>query len=79
MTPAGTAIFGGIDSVFRSWIGWGWGLAGLVWIAGSAFILIVVDAKLPSRIATAVVFVVWTVAVLSVASFLFGFRPPIAR
>jgi hypothetical protein len=64
---------------FHQWVGWGWGLAGIVWLAGSAFILMVVDARFPSRIATAVVFVVWTLAVLALASYLFGFRPPLAR
>jgi hypothetical protein len=76
MTPAGSALFGGIQDVFQYWIGWGWGLTGAVYIAGVVFILKVVDKRFASRLSTAAVVVVWTVAVLSLASALFGVKPP---
>ncbi len=76
MTPAGAALFGGIADVFRYWIGWGWGLAGVIYIAGVVFILKVIDKRFQSRLSTAAVVVVWTVAVLSAASRLFGTKPP---
>jgi hypothetical protein len=76
MTPAGSALFGGIRDVFQYWIGWGWGLTGVVYIAGLIFILKIVDKRFVSRLSTAAVVVVWTVVVLSVASMLFGVKPP---
>ncbi len=76
MTPAGGALFGGIADVFHYWIGWGWGLTGIIYIAGVVFILKVIDKRLQRRLHTAAVVVVWTVAVLSVAARLFGTKPP---
>jgi hypothetical protein len=76
VTPAGSALFGGIADVFRNWVGWGWGLTGIVYIAGVIFILMVVDKRFRSRMSTAAVVVVWTVAVLSAATRLFGIKPP---
>lgn len=62
--------------MFRNWVGWGWGLTGIVYIAGVIFILMVVDKRFRSRMSTAAVVVVWTVAVLSAATRLFGIKPP---
>jgi len=65
-----------IASVFEEWVGWGWGLAGIVWLLGGIFILGVVDKRLRSRLHTALVFVVWTMAVLVIAGSLYGYKPP---
>ncbi len=62
--------------MFHYWIGWGWGLTGIIYIAGVVFILKVIDKRLQRRLHTAAVVVVWTVAVLSVAARLFGTKPP---
>ena len=78
MTPAGAALVGGVLDVFQNWIGWGWGLSGVVYIAGVIFILKVIDKRFESRLSTAAVVVVWTVAVLSAATRLFGIKPPSA-
>lgn len=59
-----------------SWIGWGWGGTGVIWLMGSAFILFVVDKMFRSRLTTAVVMVVWTVLLLAAAAKLFGMKPP---
>jgi len=68
---------------FHEWIGWGWGLAFLVWLGGSAFILTVVYRRFmerfQSRLPTAVVFVVWTIVVVGMASRYFGFGQPGGR
>ena len=76
MTPAGSAVIGGIIQVFQYWVGWGWGLTGVIYVAGVVFILKVVDKRLASRLATAVVVVVWTVVVVALASAFFGVTPP---
>ena len=59
-----------------AWVGWGWGLALVAWIAGSVFILAVVDKMFQSRLTTAVVMVVWTMILLAMASRMFGLKPP---
>ena len=59
-----------------SWVGWGWGMAGVVWIAGTVFILLVVNRMFQSRLSTAFVMVVWTALLLAAAAKLFGMRPP---
>ncbi len=76
MTPTGHALFDGIANVLQYWVGWGWGVTGLVYIAGVIFILKVVDKRFQSRLSTAAVVVVWTVVVLTAASRLFGVKPP---
>jgi hypothetical protein len=68
---------------FREWIGWGWGLTFLVWLGGGVFILTVVYRRLmerfQSRLPTAVVFVVWTLVVVGMASRYLGFGQPGGR
>jgi hypothetical protein len=76
MTPAGAALAGGLLEVFQHWIGWGWGLTGVVYLAGIIFILKVVSRLFQSKLPTAAMVVVWTVAVLLTATRLFGITPP---
>jgi len=68
---------------FREWIGWGWGLTFLVWLGGGVFILTVASRRLmerfQSRLPTAVVFVVWTLVVVGMASRYLGFGQPGGR
>ncbi len=59
-----------------SWVGWGWGGALVVWLLGTAFILLFVDRLFRSRLSTAVVMVVWTVLLLAATTRLFGIKPP---
>ena len=59
-----------------AWVGWGWGSALIVWLLGTAFILLFVDRLFRSRLSTAVVMVVWTVLLLAATTRLFGIRPP---
>ena len=59
-----------------AWVGWGWGLALVAWVAGTVFILLVVDKMFRSRLTTAVVMVVWTMLLLGMAAKMFGLRPP---
>jgi hypothetical protein len=69
-----------IVDFFQRWIGWGWGTALLVWVAGAVVILTVVQRhfleRTGSRRVTIVVFIVWGLAVIGGAARLFGFRPP---
>jgi hypothetical protein len=48
----------------------------VVWLLGTAFILLFVDKLFRSRLATAVVMVVWTVLLLAATTRLIGLRPP---
>ena len=59
-----------------AWVGWGWGIAFIVWLLGSAFVLVFVDKLFRSRMSTAVVMVVWTVLVLAATTRLVGLKPP---
>ena len=59
-----------------AWIGWGWGIALVVWLLGTAFILLFVDKLFRSRLATAVAMIVWTVLLLAATTKLFGLKPP---
>jgi hypothetical protein len=59
-----------------AWIGWGWGLALIVWLLGTAFILLFVDKLFHSRLSTAVAMVVWTVLLLAATTKIVGLRPP---
>jgi uncharacterized membrane protein AbrB (regulator of aidB expression) len=59
-----------------AWVGWGWGLALVAWVAGTVFILAVVDKMFRSRLTTAAVMVVWTMVLLGMAAKMFGLRPP---
>ncbi len=43
MTPPGPAISGSALDLFRRWIGWGWGLALLLWLLGAYVILTTVQ------------------------------------
>jgi hypothetical protein len=65
---------------FGEWIGWGWGLTFLVWLGGGFLILTVVYRRLmerfQSRLPTAVVFVLWTLVVVGMASRYLGYGPP---
>ena len=70
----------GISEFFLRWIGWGWALAFLVWLAGAIIILTSVQRyfleRTGSRRATIVVFIVWSLAVFGVAARLNGFGAP---
>jgi hypothetical protein len=59
-----------------SWVGLGWGIALVVWLLGSAFILLFVDRLFHSRLSTAVAMVVWTVLLLAATTRIFGLKPP---
>jgi hypothetical protein len=59
-----------------AWIGWGWGIALIVWLLGTAFILLLVDKLFQSRLSTAVAMVVWTVLLLAATTRIFGLKPP---
>ncbi len=65
---------------FEHWVGWGWGLVFLVWLAGTVFILTVVQRwfleRFASRIPTAVIFIVWTLAVLAAGGRVLGYGAP---
>jgi len=69
-----------IASFFLHWIGWGWTLAFLLWLAGAIVVLGPVQRhfleRTGSRRLTIVVFIVWSLAVIVVASRLFGFGAP---
>jgi hypothetical protein len=68
---------------FLRWVGWGWGLAFLVWLGGSIVILTIgyrfFLERFRSRLPTAVVFIVWTLAVLGVAGSYLGYGVPVRR
>ncbi len=70
----------GISEFFLHWIGWGWALALLVWLAGAIVILTVVQRhfleRTGSRRITIVLFIVWSLAVIGVAARLNGFGAP---
>ena len=80
MTPAGASFFQAIADLFHHWIGWGWASALLVWAAGTLVILTLVYRwfleRFGSRLPTAAVFVLWTLAVVGVAARYLGFGPP---
>ncbi len=69
-----------IGDLFQKWVGWGWGLALVVWIAGAVVILTVVQRyfleRTGSRRITIVLFLVWGLAVIGVAARFLGFGPP---
>ena len=58
------------------WVGWGWGIALVVWLMGAAFILLFVDKLFRSRLQTAVAMIVWTVLLLAATTRIFGLKPP---
>ena len=58
------------------WVGWGWGIALVVWLLGTAFILLFVDKLFRSRLQTAVAMIVWTVLLLAATTRIFGLKPP---
>jgi len=58
------------------WVGWGWGIALVVWLLGAAFILLFVDKLFRSRLQTAVAMIVWTVLLLAATTRIFGLKPP---
>ena len=67
-------------SFFQHWIGWGWGVALLLWILGTMVILTTVQRhfleRTGSRRLTIVIFIVWSLAVIGAAARFFGFGPP---
>jgi predicted membrane channel-forming protein YqfA (hemolysin III family) len=69
-----------IVSFFQRWIGWGWGLAFLIWVLGAIVILTSVQRyfleRTGSRRLTIVIFIVWGLIVMGAASRFFGFGPP---
>ena len=73
----------GIAEGFLKWIGWGWGLTFLIWLAGSIVILTAgyryFLERFRSRLPTAVVFVVWTLTVLGIAGSYMGYGLPAGR
>jgi hypothetical protein len=76
-------MIAGISDAFLRWIGWGWGLAFLIWLSGGIFILTVAYRyfleRFRSRLPTAVAFIVWTLAVLGVAGSYLGYAVPAGR
>jgi len=58
------------------WVGWGWGIALVVWLLGAAFLLLFVDKLFRSRLQTAVAMIVWTVLLLAATTRIFGLKPP---
>jgi hypothetical protein len=73
----------GIVDSFSKWIGMGWGLTFLVWLAGGVVILTVgyryFLQRFHSRLPTAVAFVVWTLTVLGIAGSYLGYAAPAGR
>jgi hypothetical protein len=73
---AGTQVL----SFFTHWVGWGWGLAFLIWLFGAVVILTTVQRyfleRTGSRRMTIVIFVVWSLAVIGAAARFFGYGPP---
>ncbi len=69
-----------VSVFFLRWIGWGWALAFLLWLAGAFVILTTVQRyfleRTGSRRVTIVVFIAWSLAVIGVAARLYGFGPP---
>ncbi|HET6450761.1 MAG TPA: hypothetical protein VFI08_05590 [Spirochaetia bacterium] len=65
---------------FQHWIGWGWTLTALLWVAGALVILGPVQRhflqRTGSRRLTIVVFVVWSLGVIVLAARWFGFGAP---
>ena len=80
MTPSDPSLAAQALDLFRRWIGWGWGLALLLWLLGAIVILTTVQRyfleRTGSRRMTIVIFVVWGLAVIGAASRFFGFGPP---
>jgi hypothetical protein len=80
LTPTAMSLASWIAEGFQKWVGWGWAAAFLVWGAGTIFILTIVYRKMMerfgSRLPTAAIFVLWTLAVLGVTSSYLGFGPP---
>jgi hypothetical protein len=80
MTPTGTSTAAQALDLFGRWVGWGWGLALVLWLAGAWMILTTVQRwfleRTGSRRMTIVIFVVWSLAVIGAAARLFGFGPP---
>jgi hypothetical protein len=80
MTPAGASLTAWIAEGFQRWVGWGWALAFLVWLAGTIFILTFVYRKMferyGSRLPTAAIFVLWTLVVLGTTATYLGYGPP---
>ena len=72
-----------VVSFFQHWVGWGWGLAFLVWLFGAVVILTTVQRyfleRTGSRRMTIVIFIVWSLAVIGSAARCFGFGPPAGR
>ena len=65
---------------FLHWVGWGWAALFVVWLAGTIFILTVVYRwfleRLATRIPTAVIFIIWTLAIVLVGGKSFGYGAP---
>jgi hypothetical protein len=80
MTPTAMSLTAWIAEGFQRWVGWGWAAAFIVWLVGSILILTFVYRRMMerfgSRLPTAAIFVVWTLAVLGVTSSYLGFGPP---
>jgi len=80
MTPLEPSIAAQALELFRRWIGWGWGLAFLLWLLGAYVILTTVQRyfleRTGSRRLTIVIFIVWSLGVVGAAARFFGFGPP---
>ena len=65
---------------FERWIGWGWAVLFVVWLAGTVFILSVIYRwfleRFASRLPTAVVFILWTLAIAIIGGKTFGYGAP---
>ena len=65
---------------FLRWIGWGWTLAFVLWLAGTLVVLGPVQRhfleRTGSRRITIVVFILWSLAVIGMAARSLGFGAP---
>lgn len=80
MTTSAPSLAANVLELFRRWVGWGWGLALVLWLLGAYMILTTVQRyfleRTGSRRLTIVIFVVWSLGVIGAAARLFGFGPP---
>lgn len=65
---------------FETWVGWGWGVLFLAWFGGTAFILSMVHRwfieRYATRLPTAVIFILWTLAIIAIGGKTMGYGPP---
>ncbi len=80
MTAPASGILDRIAAVFSSWIGYGWLVAFVIWLAGTVFILRIVYRyfleRFGTRIPTIVVFALWTIILMGIAGHYLGYGQP---